>query len=133
MKWTAKKISIVVYIVSFVLPVLNITIIGEPKTMFGFHAFIMGATFIENLDIFFFCWLANIVYWLSLIAKGSFAYRLITSSFSVLLSLLLPVGFALEGEEGYVFYPGYFLWVVAFIINLIHILKTKNIKPAHAL
>ena len=126
MKWTLRKISILIYCISFVLPAFNIMVFNM-SLVFGYYAFLMGASFIQELNIYFLCWLANISYLLSFLIK-SYSGKYIVGIISILLSFLLPVGFMINHEKDYFLHIGYFAWVAAFIINLIAIIKTHRLK-----
>lgn len=126
MKWTLKKISILIYCISFVLPAFYLIIINR-SLVFGYYAFLMGATFIREPNIYFLCWLANVAYLLSLVIK-KYKLKLVFGVTAVLLSFLLPVGFVMTHERDYFLHVGYFTWIAAFLINLISIIKTHRVK-----
>src|SRR5215211_5061339 len=99
MKWTLKKISLIVYCISFVLPAFYIMVFSR-SLVFGYYAFLMGATFIQELNIYFVCWLANIAYLLSLVVKR-YELKLVFGITAIPFSFLLPVGFLITHEKDY--------------------------------
>jgi hypothetical protein len=121
MNLSLKKISVFVYLLSFVVPAFVIDIIGQESVIFGYSAFILGAVNLERFD-YFFCWLANIFYLWSLIRVNSYLVLKVISINSVFLALLLPIIFYVKEENAFLRF-GYGLWLSSFILNVFAVFK----------
>lgn len=117
MKPSLKIISILIYCLSFCLPVFR------NETVPGLVIFAVG--FINLFtDLSFSVWLANIFYLLSLLS--SYRHKsigLVFSAAAVLLAMLFPFVFWGEviEDDRYVndLGPGYWMWLAAFAISLV--------------
>jgi hypothetical protein len=122
MNLSLKKISVFIYLLSFVVPAFVIDIIGQESIIFGYSTFILGVLNLERFDYYFFCWLANIFYLWSLIRFNNHLVLKVISINSVFLALLLPIIFYVREENAFLHF-GYGLWLSSFILNVFAIFK----------
>jgi len=127
------KISLLVYFISFFLPVFSNT------DGIGLQAFLFVPLYI-NEPVLLLCWLANIVFIIALIApagswkKFFFAFASVAFGFGLLAYGHVPGSDIMGRNPEPAFYgTGYILWLSAFAITLIGSivdLKTTNKKAA---
>jgi hypothetical protein len=117
MKWSLRKISFLIYCLSFLLPIyFNVDIRGYEAFIWGFFSMIESWLLVI-------IWFSNIFYFFSFFARVfNSRLRLLFSLASIVSAILF---FFYEPSPKGVSYPGigYAFWLSSFVINFIDAAK----------
>jgi len=124
MRFSLKGFSVILYLVSFCLPVF------VNENIPGFFAFVFGFIYMFAEPTCF-VWLANLTYFI-IIFRGTLNRRkkIWFASISVSLAALFPLLFwsytFTDGLRGGSYGIGYWFWFAAFVFALIDAIKEKD-------
>jgi hypothetical protein len=124
MRFSFKGTSVILYIISFFLPVF------VNANIPGFIAFIFGFIYMFSEPVCL-VWLANATYLVFIFQrKASSRRKLWLTGMSVFLAVLFPILFWNEtftdGLKGGSYGVGYWFWLTAFILALMEVIKEKQ-------